>query len=298
MKGYVEDPALAWSGWRLTLPGGPAGGQYHGYIGPDSAGWAAGKDELSAPAGMNGLSAAAEDSSSGPWQDEWGGTIFGESEGHSDYVFRSPGEVRPRPNASGGTNVVRSLQTARSAGYAVAPGNYKGLGVVQVDGWFGVPLPPSPRCGGRVTLPGGQVTYMDCARPAPFIIQREGPGATATVTQPPPPSQPAPAPTVADPTCSQPGYYRDAAGNCTNDWHNPYSLYLPAPQSPRPAPTVAASPDDYMPSNGQVVPGITPSSSGVADWMSQSTIWPGVRNQWVVGGAVLAALVLLRGGRR
>ena len=98
LRGYVVAPELAGSGWRLSIPGGPDGGQYHGYIGPDSAtGWPAGEDEIGPEVPAKTLSG----SSAGPWDSLWSGVVLHEGETLSDYVYRSPGEVRPRANAAG-----------------------------------------------------------------------------------------------------------------------------------------------------------------------------------------------------
>jgi hypothetical protein len=178
---YKEVPPFAWSGWRLSIPGGPVGGQYHGFIGPDSSasGWT--------PPG--GTPAPANPPS--PWDHIWGGVALKEGENRSDYVYRSSAEMRPRANASGGANVISAFQTRKTAGYAEAPGNYKGLGaMVQIPSFYGN---------------GGGYEAMDV--PA-------APGATSTVAQPPapggnpggtlvnysvPPVSPSPSPTVAAP---------------------------------------------------------------------------------------------------
>jgi hypothetical protein len=286
MDGYTKAPNFAWAGWRLRVPGGPVGGQYHGYL-----------------AGIQP-------------EEFWGGIPLAEGETLSDHVYRSPGEVRPRANASGGANVIHSYQTLRTPGYAEAPGNYKelgGLGIMATDG---------ERLPGRTYAPGTPAPGASIAPRYP-IRQANGdavvrqpfdprlcptwgcgpvppqwylrPGPTSTVTQPPPPTTPVVSNSVTDPTCSRAGYYRDAAGNCTNDWHNPYSLYLP---QTGPSPTVAASPSDYLPSQGQTVPGITPAATGsFSDWLSSSTIINGVANQWVLAGGGLLAFLLLKGKR-
>lgn len=299
MHGYTRAPFNAWAGWRLRVPGGPVGGQYHGYLG--------------------GIQP----------EEVWGGTALAEGETVSDHVYRSPGEVRPRANASGGTNVIHSYQTRRSAGYSEAPGNYRALGAAPADAAgirrvvavhpadlfkaapgasTGTPryLGPPIRAGAGdavVTKPYDPkiCPAWGCGSPhwpGP-VYSVPGGGATAVVPQPPPPTTPVVAPVVSD--CKQrgPDYFRDAAGNCTNDWHNPYSLYLPL--SPRPSPTVDASPSDYLPSQGQVVPGITPGASAPSsfmDWLSASTIWASAPNGVVVGaGALLAYLLLGKKGR-
>jgi hypothetical protein len=131
LEGYTVAPFNAWSGWRYRIPGGPIGGQYHGFIAPDDSidgiGWPAGHDEtfraVDNPAGLGGMPWHG-------WDDTWGGIPLNEGETVSDYVYRGPAEMRPRPNASGGAHTVRAVQTRRSSGYATAPGNYRGLGVL------------------------------------------------------------------------------------------------------------------------------------------------------------------------
>jgi len=131
IAGYTAAPFNAWPGWRYRIPGGPVGGQYHGYIASDDivdgVGWPAGHDEIyravDNPAGLGGMPWHG-------WDDNWGGIPLNEGETVSDYVYRGPAEMRPRPNASGGVHTVRAVQTRRSAGYALAPGNYRGLGAL------------------------------------------------------------------------------------------------------------------------------------------------------------------------
>jgi hypothetical protein len=244
---YSKAPPFAWSGWRLSIPGGPEGGQYHGFIGPDSSGWT--------PPGTHPKPAAQP----APWDDVWGGTALKEGQNRSDYVYRSSAEMRPRPNASGGANVVQSFQTEKSAGYAEAPGAYKSLGLS---------LPPN-----IVSCPD-----YDCS---PVIGRGPGPcfspicgtnpglttGATSTVAQPPAPS-------------GTPG------GTLV-----PYSI---PPVSPAPSPVVTAPAGAYLPSNGQPLPAAA-AADPVSAWLSASTVIPGVENIWVAAGAAVAAYVLFKG---
>ena len=118
---YAQAPALAYSGWRLRIPGGPEGGQYHGFVAQDAG------DQLSNPTLVRDGPAPAD--SLAPWDHVWGGIPLAEGENRSDYVYRSSAEMRPRANASGGTNVISALQTRKTAGYAEAPGSYKGVGI-------------------------------------------------------------------------------------------------------------------------------------------------------------------------
>lgn len=342
LHGYSVSPDFAWSGWRYKIPGGPVGGQYHGFIGPDSAkswqagggGWPFGPSELSEgpqirPSGHSQL--PQEGTSKGPWDKQWGGTAFREGQTHSDYVYRSPGETRPRPNASGGTNVIRGKQTQHAPGYAEAPGNYAGLGAVPSG------ISPGYSIGVRRPYglyPGESIAerfpqYYGPDFQPPTTIPNASTGATSTVLQPAPATQ-------------------------TPQYIVPWTV---PPVSPAPAPTVAASPSDYLPSQGQIVPGITPgyslidspptpcspgyinsgpsgscmpvggspqcatgytldpagsgacvtlaqaaaTASGVAPtssfsaWLASQTIIPGVNNEWVALGGVLAVLLLMKG---
>ncbi len=278
---YTKAPPLAWAGWRLRVPGGPPGGQYHGYLGD-----------------LSGR-----------------GIVLREGETLTDYVYRAPGEMRPRPNASGGAQTVREYQTRRHAGQAVAPGSFLGLvdplvadgsrgsdgggGMVPDDGWMPndivAPLPgePWPKWQ-KGPLPG----YPWPTSPIYFpedLIPSHGSGATSVVTQPPPTLLPTPpAPAI-------------------------YDFTVP-PISPRPAPTVAAKPSDFLPSQGQTLETwaqpLPPSyrveigpdgqyrivvgqgaGQTFADWMEAETIWTGVKNKWVTLGGVIVGALILRGRR-
>lgn len=289
LAGYTAAPFNAWSGWRLRIPGGPIGGQYHGYIASDDivdgVGWPAGHDETFRPTPSEELRALGGIPSQ-PWDSVWGGIPLDEGENVSDYVYRSTAELRPRPNASGGTNVVRGMQTRRSPGFSIAPGNYRGLGmmyetpIIEAGPWGAGPVPA------RTWFP--PYFPRPIGRPVPPIrLAPPSNGATSVVNQPPPPSPtPAPAPSV-----SNPGYV-DAAGNYTTDWHNPYVLYLP--QSPRPAPTVAASPEDFLPAQGQPLDTSAPASPSIGDWFSQSSLISGLPNWGVLAGGAVGAFLVSR----
>jgi hypothetical protein len=183
---YKNVPPFAWSGWRLRLPGGPEGGQYHGFIGPDSnGGWA--------PPGTHPAPATPPS----PWDHAWGGTALREGENRSDYVFRSSAEIRPRPNASGGANVIQALQTKKTPGYAEVPGAYghsvAGMGFTPIGLPFVAVATPEmcegPQCPGA--------TNVVAQPPAPSGT----PGGTLTSYSVPPIS-PAPSPTVNAPAGS------------------------------------------------------------------------------------------------
>jgi hypothetical protein len=219
--------------------------------------------------------------------------------------------MRPRANASGGANVIRAFQEDRTAGFAEAPGNYRALGAVQRALMPASHAPFGPTAIVKTytpTPPGKICPAWGCGSPpvrtirAPFSppsTRAHVPwGPTSTVPQPPPPTYPVVAPTVAGQCPS--GEYRDAAGNCTNDWHNPYSLYLPdSSGSPAPAPTVAANtcPTGYSqdPNTGNcVLPGA--SGTGLSAWLAGSTTLGGIQipNALLAGVGALVAFRMMR----
>jgi len=306
MGAFVSVPPMAWSGWRLGIPGGPEGGQYHGFIAADSKGFrTADLQEIGseAPHGQEGPPAPP---SYGPWASPWwGGTGLAEGENHSDFVYRSSAELRPRPNASGGANTVHAFQEERTAGFAVAPGNYRALGAVRAvmpasHAAFGptsivkdyAPLPPGRIC---PAWGCGEVPVQRYQR----LHVPGGSGATNKVPQPPPPTYPVVGPTVSGPCPA--GQYQDAAGNCTSDWHNPYSLYLPDQSgSPAPAPTVAANtcPTGYTQdatTGNCYAPGTAP-GTGITAWLGGSTTIGGVQipNALLAGVGALVAFKMMR----
>lgn len=106
---YREVPAFAYPGWRLTVPGGPAGGHSKGFTHTQAAGTdIAPQDEyeMDREDGMSSHDAVHA------------------SPRNPRGVYRSPAEVPPRPNASGSAHTYRGLQTERHAGTSVAPGSY------------------------------------------------------------------------------------------------------------------------------------------------------------------------------
>lgn len=317
---YSIAPYNAWAGWRLRIPGGPVGGSYHGYLAADdlvddSGGWPQGHDEIFRPIDTRQNLGIYPWNT---WDPKWHGSVLLEGQTVSDYVYRSPAEVRPRPNASGGINTVRAIQLERTPGFAVAPGNYKTLGAVPVntDPVYRISPPVCPAWGcGPPPWTRGPLTTGTSPMPSP------------TVTQPPPPVSPAPAPiTAIGPAgtngCS-PGQYRDAAGNCTSDWRHPYPMYLPLDNMLAPSPTIAAStcPTGYSqdPATGNCLsPGVCPSGyatdpttgacvlasavaatpgAGIMAWLQASTQFAGLQipNLAIAG---VGLWVLMRGGGR
>jgi hypothetical protein len=310
LHGFTKSPDFAWSGWRLRIPGGPEGGQYHGYIAPDSTqsweggqgGWPGGRSEIAEgpqkrPSGHSLL--PGQGSSYGPWDKEWGGTAFTGGQTHSDHagreIYRSPSEMRPRANASGGVNVIEGDQEERTAGYAEAPGNYRGLGMIMYDPVGVMPtypvargtaipyMPPAPPQAPAPRIPQYPVSVVvgpDMQRlpyiPGESTIPSAGSGATNVVPQPPQFQSPGPVYMVP---------------------------WTPTPISPTPAPVVTAPPGSYLPSQGTVVDGLTPgtpsaptSGTSFSDWLAQSTIIPNIANQWILLG-VVGAFFMMKGKR-
>ena len=277
---YSTSPWLAWSGWRLRVPGGPAGGQYHGFIAPDDVvnrmGWPSNPQEIFRPMdNPQNLGVYPWN----PWDTSMIGIPLREGETVSDFVYRGPAELRPRANASGGLNTVDAVQLQRTPGFAIAPGNYRTLGATaapvmavptsrfgiqriipmptqqgeapdQSIAFLGPPVPAShPVCPawGCGPPPGWHdpAQYYDGTLPPAFLGPPVSPAPSPVVSQPPPPTSPQPGPTVpigpgGSSGCAA-GMYRDAAGNCTADWSHPYPLYLPLDTSISPAPTVPAN---------------------------------------------------------
>jgi hypothetical protein len=239
LAGYSPSPDFAWSGWRLRLPGGPEGGQYHGFIGPDSDyGW--GTENGSEIAGAPDAHAYVEpgnpflgDLPREPWSNEWGGTPLAEGETVSDSVYRSPGEMRPRANANGGALTVYGYQTRRSAGFAESPGNLGPPG-----GSYHRACPPPAH---NRTLGAGFTvrTPNPAPRGGPARYLPIGPGATSTVPQPGAPGTPA----VWG--GRPPGYVTIAPNTNVNPVTG-----VANPTSPAPSPTVSVGPASLLPSNG------------------------------------------------
>ena len=332
LAAYRGADAFAYPGWRLTVPGGPAGGHYKGFTHTQAAGTTIlPEDQYELDRG-DGMSSHD--------------TVYA-SRRNPRGIYRSSAEVPPRANASGKAHVLRSFQTQRHAGTSVAPGSFPadyfqtneddvlslaqnapkylnpeavlaqnlfGLGAMEIMPYragvecpaWGCGAPPTPTilrpnttaCP-LVMPPGstcvdGQIVYGSEAPPVAPIASLPVTGATSSV------AQPAPTPTPAPPS--------------------PSVYYTPPPISPTPAPIVATN--EVIPLNdgsgnyinvstGQIVPASAVSqnlatmqitaSTGVATdpmaWLESSSIISGVPN-WGLLAAGLAAAALLMGKRR
>ena len=300
--------AFAYPGWRLTVPGGPAGGHYKGFTHNYSAGTAidAG-DEYEAD---RGAGASSHDAVHATPRNPRG-------------VYRSSGEVPPRPNASGSAHTYTGRQTQRHAGTSVAPGSFPapfvetdedallaGLGImtermVMSDGWapsqeiwssYNVPITMRPN-----TVPTAPIRVASEAPPAAPVSQllvAPATGATSVVNQPPPvinppapsvsnvpaatPTSPAPAPVVASPVVVPDGsgnYIRVSDGS------------MVAPSS------VFQNPATGQLQTSAASSGVPTSVAGIESWLTQNSIWSAVPN-WALLAGVGVLLFAGKGGRR
>jgi hypothetical protein len=287
---YQATPAFAYPGWRLTVPGGPAGGHYKGFTHTQAAG--------------------TDIPPNDPYEQDREDGMSSHDEAHASPrnprgVYRSSAEVPPRPNASGAAHTYRGMQTRRHAGTSVAPGSFPadyfetpedaflhgidlgGLGLMVPSYEY----PSPPRYWG-----GNPPVWFPRAPGLPVVKSTPSPmppttGATSVVAQPPPTPLPLP-PTPAVPIASAP------------------------PISPAPAPVVATN--EVVPLNdgsgnylnistGTIVPAssiaqnpatgqlTTSAVSGALTWLEENTLFPSLPNWGVVSGGLLLAMMFFGG---
>lgn len=287
---------FAYPGWRLTVPGGPAGGHYKGFTHTEATGTTIlpGDDyETDRGDGMSSHDAVHA------------------SRRNPRGIYRSSGEVPPRPNASGSAQTYRGFQTRRHAGTSVAPGSFPAdfkqtgeddflslaentpnyfkpsdmvsslLGLGAIDNGAGVSEMLPYRPGGfpisrgapiyyRGPTPGGPVPAQpNVATISPVATAAPVPttGATSVVTQPT--ATLAPAPIVST-----------------------VPVYTAPPVSPAPAPTVATN---------EVVP-LNDGSGNYVNISTGATVSPSqvsqnlATMQLTTGSAVAGQLVLQANG--
>jgi hypothetical protein len=282
LSAYQEVPAFAYPGWRLRIPGGPAGGHYKGFTHNYSTPQIEAQDQYEAD---RNAGAASHD-------------IAHASPRSPRGVYRGPAEVPPRPNASG--NAIQTYggaQRQRHAGTSIAPGSFpapftetgedaflspaqlqdsglEGLGMSPNQsggGWFFQRWQPHPLPPVHIAPP---LPPVHIAPGTVQMIPSPGSGATSVVAQP--------LPILLPPN------------NSIVPWSVP-------PVSPRPGPTVAAPPDAYMPANqtASAAPPLAVASSPTdfSTWLDQQSLLTGVANKWVLGGAILAFVMLRKGHR-
>lgn len=173
---YQKVDAFAYPGWRLTVPGGPAGGHYKGFTHNYSAGTSIDPQDEYEWDRQAGVSAhdAVHASPSNPRG-----------------VYRSSGEVPPRPNASGSAHTYRGAQTRRHAGTSVAPGSFPvEFFETDEDAFLQRYSAEAALHGlGIIALPDGETFAY--RRPVMPVIQRPN---TVTAPTPMPSAMPAPPP--------------------------------------------------------------------------------------------------------
>src|SRR5271155_5973904 len=106
---YQSVVDFAYPGWRLTIPGGPAGGHSKGFTHTQAS----------------GTTILPEDD----YETDRGDGMSSHDAVHASKrnprgIYRSSGEVPPRPNASGAAQTYPSFQTRRHAGTSEAPGSF------------------------------------------------------------------------------------------------------------------------------------------------------------------------------
>lgn len=301
---YRGTQDFARAGWRLTLPGGPAGGHYKGFTHTESAGTDIQPGDNYEQDREDGMSS----------HDAVHATLL-----NPRGVYRSSAEVPPRPNASGSAHTYRGFQTQRHAGTSVAPGSFPADYFETLEDMF---VPPAGVRGMGISaaLANRQQKIANIVRnreidgngttvcPAwgcgnqPPTVERILPatGATSVVAQPqatPLPTPPAQAVLVMtqQPVSPTPGPIvatneviplNDGSGNFIN-------ISTGA--------VVPGSSVQQNPATGQVTTTATAAStgSGALSWLEQNTIFSAVPNWGVLaGGALLLAFATSSKGRR
>jgi hypothetical protein len=333
-QGVVD---FAYPGWRLTVPGGPAGGHYKGFTHTQAA----------------GTTILPEDD----YETDRGDGMSSHDAVHASQrnprgVYRSSGEVPPRPNASGSAHTYRGFQTRRHAGTSVAPGSfpadYKETGEDDflslaenavhyftpkdaISSLLGMPF-ESFVGDGPVSRTGSEmIPYQPTRAICPAWGCGPAPIERLTYTPPPPNTVAAPAPIlatsgtgdgIAPPSTGATSTVNQPPGTLAPAPPSPaIPVYTAPPVSPAPAPTVATN--QVVPLNdgsgnyvnlstGQIIPAsaVTQnlatmqltaapgSSAGIMSWLEQpSAIYPSIPNWGLVAAAAVAASMLM-GKRR
>jgi hypothetical protein len=300
---YMNTPDFAYPGWRLTVPGGPAGGHYKGFTHNYGAGTdlEPGDDyEQDREDGMSSHDAAHA------------------TRRNPRGVYRSSGEVPPRPNASGSAHTYRGYQTKRHAGTSLSPGSFPANfietpedSLVDGNGWSEAWQPahtPEKSAGveglgiaaympveygmpadavayqnwlyGKVPAPGATNTIarriVDLPQPAPIVYTAATPAL--------PPMTPAPAPSVASNVVVP---ARDGSGNFVSVATGaivPAAQVTQNPITQQYNSTAAAAPT---------------SLASVENWLTQpSSFFPSIPNWGLVAAAAAGAMLLMGGSGR
>jgi len=333
---YQDAGAFAYPGWRLTVPGGPAGGHYKGFTHTESRGTDVPPNDDFEQDREDGMSAhdAAHASPRNPRG-----------------VYRSPAEVPPRPNASGQAHTYRAYQTQRHAGTSIAPGSFPApyeesnedacVPTYQPGDLSGFgAVPESFLIRGREYYGDGPepiwmrgpntITNVAAAGAAPAPTS----GATSVVNQPTatlapappspsvpvytaPPISPTPSPTVAT---NEVIPLNDGSGNYINIstgaivpgssvTQNLATMQLTTASAVQGQliPLNDGSGNYLNPQTNAIIPGAAISQSaaalpgavataGASNFFSQSTIFPGIPDVAVYAGGALLAFALFGGG--
>jgi hypothetical protein len=276
LAAYRDTGAFAYPGWRLTVPGGPAGGHYKGFTHTQGAG----TDLLP-------MDSYEQDREDGMSSHDLAHTSLLNPRG----VYRSSGEVPPRPNASGSAFTYRGFQTARHAGTSVAPGSFPADYFETPEDAF-LPAAGDIQGMGYVFPTAGNPIDHPCAAGVCYS-RPPAVGATSVVAQPyatalplPPaqsvtvqtvqPISPTPAPIVAT---NQVVPLHDGSGNYVN-------LSTGA--------IVPASSVSQNPATGQLSTNISSMATGALSWLEQSTLISGMPN-WGIAAAVAVGAFMLFG---
>jgi hypothetical protein len=314
---YTEVPDFAYPGWRLTIPGGPAGGHYKGFTHTQ----AAGTDILPAD----------------PYEQDREDGMSSHDAAHASPrnprgVYRSAAEVPPRPNASGAAMTYRGVQTKRHAGTSIAPGAFPADFIETPEDFFvgtaddpslGYFSPMLMRDGGGRAGPGYFARPGIVSVPISDLKYASPPVRTYA----PPPYTPPPVPAYTGPSVGPVYVAPLPATGATSVVRQPTPTQVPLPPSPaagiatqppispQPSPVVATH--DVVPANdgsgnyidvstGAVVPASSVTqnpatgqwtTSGALSWLEEHSIWSAVPNWGVLAGGMLLAATLFRGRR-
>jgi hypothetical protein len=327
LSAYRDGKHFAYPGWRLTVPGGPAGGHYKGFTHTESRGTDILPNDQFEQDREDGMS--AHDTAHANQRNPYG-------------VYRSSAEVPPRPNASGHAHTYRGYQTEKHAGTAVAPGSFPSDYFETLEDAF---LPDSVAAAALGIMPElmnrGAFTNGGPPMPGPMpfpVVWRPNIVSCPTSMAPPPRGYHYESAGTDANGCAITHLVADPATGATSVVNKPPSSPLPLPPapsipvavappvSPTPAPIVAtnqvvplndgsgnylnlstgtvvpASSVTQNPATGQLIATTAVAGSGVVanamSWLEQpSSLWAAIPNWGLVAGAAVLASMLLKGKR-
>src|SRR5208282_1654868 len=254
---YQSVVDFAYPGWRLTVPGGPAGGHYKGFTHTEATGTTIlPQDDYETDRG-DGMS--SHDAVHASTRNPRG-------------VYRSSGEVPPRPNASGAAATYRGMQTRRHAGTSEAPGSFPAdFKETGEDDFLSLAenaphyFKPSDVVGSLLGDMGAGVIFDNGGMPGPmpyprFPISHGGP----VMWQGPPNTVAAPSSGVA--AAPQPA----PSTGATSVVNQPAGTLAPAPPSPS-VPVYTAPPVSPAPSPVVNTNQVIPLNDGSGNYLNVST---------------------------